>query len=95
MNQWWYPSSCTCLLHNCLLDFSDGIYGDIDNGAAGGVVFLDLMNAFDSVHHIIFLCMLRNLVVFVEATERFKSYLSGRSQMTKVNDNLSDETGVL
>ena len=35
---------------SCLLHFLDGIFMDIDEGAACGVLFLDLKKAFDSAH---------------------------------------------
>ncbi len=51
-----------------------------------GVLFLDLKKAFDTVNHEI---MLQKLAIPL-CVSWFRNYLSGRTQLTKVNDVLSD-----
>ncbi len=76
----------------CLLDFLDGIYTDVDRGAACGVLFLDLSKAFDSVHRGILCSKLKKAGVSLSALRWVNSYLSGRRQVTRVNRIMSSES---
>ena len=61
----------------------------MDEGKVGGVVFLDLKKAFDMVNHSILVRKLKSIGVSEDSISWFMSYLSGRSQMTKVEGTLS------
>ena len=54
-----------------------------------GVLFLDLRKAFDTVDHKILLEKLRKIGVKSTAVKWVKSYITGREQITKVNNELS------
>ena len=69
----------------CLIDFLNGIYGDIEAKKGGGVLFLDLKKAFDTVDHNILLLKLKGLGLKESSVSWFRSYLSGRTQSTKCN----------
>ena len=53
-----------------------------------GAVFLDLKKAFDTVHHKTLLSSLFG--VTDQELDWFTSYLSGRLQVCKIKDNLSE-----
>ncbi len=55
-----------------------------------GVVFLDLKKAFDTVDHNILCCKLSSLRLSNSCTAWFEKYLSGRTQVTKVGNHVSD-----
>ena len=55
-----------------------------------GVLFLDLKKAFDTVNHNIMLQKLAMYGMGPVCVSWFENYLAGRTQMTKVNDVLSD-----
>ena len=74
----------------CLIDFLDNIYSNIDQGRACGVLFLDLKKAFDTVDHQLLLTKLQNLGISNNSLNWFKSYLLGRSQVTRVQQTVSD-----
>ena len=78
----------------CLLDFLDDIFTNVDKGVPSGVLFLDLRKAFDTVNHEILLQKLVNMGVHVETVQWFRSYLEGRSQVTKVNGTMSQSAFV-
>ena len=52
-------------------------------------LFLDLRKAFDTVNHDILLMKLFKIGVCIDSVNWFRSYLEGRSQVTKVNTILS------
>ena len=79
---------------SCLLDFLDGIYNDIDLGAACWVLFLDLRKAFDSVQHGSLCSTLKRAGLSRDTLNWVDSYLWDRSQVTKVNGNISNESHV-
>ena len=64
-----------------LLNFTDHILSNMDNGKVTGAIFLDL-KAFDTVNHEILMRKLKNLGVSGKSLSWFNSYLTGRSQRT-------------
>ncbi len=70
----------------CCLSMLDKMYQKLDEGCLGGVVFLDLKKAFDTVNHNVLLRKLKSLGVSDQSNKWFKSYLCGRSQMTKIDN---------
>lgn len=54
-------------------------------------LFLDLSKAFDTIPHELLLKKLNKMGIRGLAEKLIRSYLSNRSQITKVNDSLSDE----
>ena len=74
-------STQTLLLH-CL----DKWYKALDTKKYVGVVFLDISKAFDTVTHELLLSKLINLGLSPSTTSWFRSYLSNRSQVTRVLD---------
>ena len=77
-------STQTLLLH-CLEDW----YKALDRKQYVGVVFLDISKAFDTVNHELLLAKLSQIGLSPSATAWFKSYLSDRSQVTRVGDSSS------
>jgi len=73
-----------------LLDVSDYILSNMNDGNVTAAVFLDLKKAFDTVNHNILLSKLKSYGIGVEALSWFKSYLSNRSQVVNINSTLSD-----
>ena len=63
---------------SALLQFSDDILQNMEDGLVTGVVFLDLKKAFDTVNHRVLLFKLRALGVDDSAAAWFKSYLTNR-----------------
>ena len=62
----------------------------MEKGNMSGVVFLDLKKAFDTVDHNILCCKLSSLGLSNSCTAWFENYLSGRTQVTKIGNHLSD-----
>ncbi len=58
------------------------------------MVFLDLKKAFDTVNHTILLRKLSSIGVSDESNRWFCSYLTGRTQQTKVGSGLSESKGI-
>ena len=77
-------STQTLLLH-CL----DKWYKALDTKKYVGAVFLDISKAFDIVSHELLLSKLTNLGLSSTATSWFRSYLSNRSQITRVLNSYS------
>ena len=77
-------STQTLLLH-CL----DKWYKALDTKKYVGAVFHDISKAFDTVSHELLLSKLANLGLSPSATSWFRSYLSNRSQTTRVLDSYS------
>ena len=67
-----------------ILDISEKILKNLDDGLNTCSIFLDLAKAFDSVSHEILLRKLWKYGIRGTALSFFKSYLSGRSQFTKI-----------
>ena len=68
-----------------LLKCTDDWYSGLDLGKYVGVVYVDLKKAFDTVDHEILLHKLAHYGIQSQELLWFKSYLSGRSQFTRVN----------
>ena len=80
-----HHSTETALLHltnQCLVN--------MDKGHINGVLFLDLKKAFDTVDHEILISKLELNGVRGNALQWFSSYLSGRKQVCKINQELSN-----
>ena len=70
----------------CLISFLDEIFTNIDTSR---VLFVDLRKAFDTVDHGILLRKLHSDGLKYPAISWFKSYLSNRYQITKMNNCMS------
>ena len=68
---------------------------NLDNKKVMAVLFLDLKKAFDTVDHDILLQKLHHYGVRGKPFNLMKSYLTGRSQHTKMNNFFSDLADVL
>ena len=78
----------------CLVEFLDAIYDGVENDRLSGVLFLDLKKAFDTVDHNIAINILSNMNMSPVCLQWYRSYLSNRSQVTQVNNVLSDKMGL-
>ena len=63
---------------------------DIDSGKIIGSVFLDLRKAFDLLDHENLLHKLSLYRFSTNTIQFFRSYLSNRQQLVKVNNNCSE-----
>jgi retron-type reverse transcriptase len=77
-----------------LLQFTDGILGNMENGQVTGVVYLDLKKAFDTVNHRILILKLRAMGADDSSIRWFKSYLNNRNQRTVVGNAMSSSRSV-
>ena len=68
-----------------LLKCTDDWYSGLDVGKYVGVIFVDLKKAFDTVDHQILIQKLAHYGIRSSELVWFKSYLSNRSQFTRVN----------
>lgn len=75
---------------SALIDFMSQVYTTINNGKISAGIFVDVMKAFDTVDHEILLTSMNQVGIRGIPLEWFRSYLSGRSQITKVNNAVSD-----
>ena len=73
----------------CLTDVTS-----IDKGQLTGQVFLDLTNAFDTLHHSVLLDKLASLRFSKAAIQWFKAYLTERTQSVVVNRSTSDPQSI-
>ncbi len=73
----------------CVVEFLDKIYQAIDHGGVGGVLFLDLAKAFDTVEHATLLEKLKCLGFRYGTTSWFALYLNDRLQVTNVEGHSS------
>ena len=78
----------------CLINLTDHIKDEIDNGNLCGMVMLDLQKAFDTVNHNILLFKLKALGFKDDVIKWMSSYLTGREQMVNVNGVESDPAGI-
>ena len=67
-----------------LLDVTDSIYENIDQGNYGVGIYIDLQKAFDTVNHDILLYKLFNYGVRGIVHDWFKSYLTNRQQFSQL-----------
>ena len=77
-----------------LLDFTDTILQNLDDGFLSGVIFLDLQKACDTVDHCILLGTMLEMGVSQRSCEWFKSYLDNRQQRTVFTSFTSDSAHV-
>ena len=73
-----------------LLDVSDHILNNIDQGRVTASIFLDLKKAFDTVNHDLLISKLKSYGINGNALKWFHSYLSNRSQAVNINSTLSN-----
>lgn len=76
---------------DAVLDFMSKVYTGKNEGKICAGIFVDVMKAFDTVDHVILLNRMRLAGIRGIAYNWFHSYLTGRTQMTKVNDVLSSD----
>ena len=72
-----------------LLDVTDSIYENIDDGNSGVGIYVDLQKAFDTVNHDILLYKLFNYGIRGVVHDWFVSYLSRRQQFVQVDTVMS------
>ena len=82
-------STDTCLIH-----LTDYIKLENDKGNFTGMVLLDLQKAFDTVDHTILLNKLKWLGADDLTVRWFRSYLTGRTQVTDIGGTMSEPKGV-
>ena len=73
----------------CILTMLNYLYEQIDNGCMGSVIYIDLKKAFDTVSHKIMLRKLSSIGLSAESVDWFASYLTDRSQVTRVSGKSS------
>ena len=78
----------------CILKLLNDLYTAHDNGLLGGIVYIDLKKAFDTVSHNIMLRKLQSIGVSVDSIEWFRSYLLDRTQITRVSGKSSTALSV-
>ena len=66
----------------------------MDRGLINGVLFLDLKKAFDTVDHKILIAKLKTYGVQGHALQCLISYLSGRKQVCKINNETSNTANI-
>jgi len=72
------------------MEVIDNIYHHLDRHEFIIGIYLNLQKAFDTVNHDILLYKLQNCGVRGTVNQWFKSYLSGRKQITSIRDRYSD-----
>ena len=75
---------------DAIMNVTSKIIKELDTSNKCLGIFLDLQKAFDTVNHSILLAKLEKLGIKGLASKLFKSYLSNRTQVTKISDELSD-----
>lgn len=79
---------------NALYNATQFIYDSLDNGLKTIAVFIDLAKAFDTIQHDTLLQILPNFGVNNNSLLWFKSYISNRKQMVKLNDVISNTSSI-
>ena len=74
-----------------VIEVSDHIFSEMAKGNIVAALFIDLTKAFDTVDHSILLSKLHHYGVQGTEQKWFKLYLSGRHQVTAVNEKQSAE----
>ena len=77
-----------------LLDVSDFILNNMNEGRATAGIFLDLKKAFDTVNHDILISKLHCYGIKGSALNWFILYLTDRSQVVTINSHLSDSQNI-
>ena len=80
--------------NTALLDVSDFILNNMNEGRATAAIFLDLKKAFDTVNHDILISKLHCYGIKGSALNWFISYLTDRSQVVTINSHLSDSQNI-
>ena len=79
-----------------LVRVQNNILHTLDQGGAAILVLLDLSTAFDTIDHSILISRMESVLgVKGSAIQWFKSYLLGRKQWIKINDNFSENQEIL
>ena len=71
------------------MELTDYLYENIDKGCYIHCAFIDYSKAFDTLDHNILFMKLNNLGIGKNVLNWCKSYLTGRSQYVKLNNNTS------
>ena len=74
---------------SAIVEFLHTIYEEINNNNDQYIIYLDLKKAFDTVCHDLLLTKLNNIGLTLGTVEWFRSYLSNRTQRTRINDECS------
>ena len=69
-----------------MLDATDEWYTNMDNGLINAILFDDLKKAFHTIDHEILLGKLNRYGFRSQTVELFRNYLSGRTQVTAINN---------
>ena len=80
--------------NTALLDVSDFILENMNEGRATAAIFLDLKKAFDTVNHDILISKLHFYGIKGSALNWFISYLTNRSQIVTINSHFSDPQNI-
>jgi hypothetical protein len=80
---------------NAIYELTSQIYNNLDNSKKTLAIFLDLMKAFDTVQHDKLLDKLHSCGIRGRALKLMESYLSGRTQCTRVGNIKSSECEVV
>ena len=70
---------------HALINLTENIRKNLDEGNIGCSIFVDLQKAFNTVEHDILLSKLEQYGICGLANEWFKSYLSNRKQYVSIN----------
>ncbi len=73
-----------------LIDISDCILKDVQEGKGTGILFLDINKAFDTVNHSLLIKKLGMYGVGNSSLKWFKNDLSDREQTVEINGITSD-----
>ena len=79
---------------DAVIDLTNHIVNEVDNGYKCIAVFIDLKKAFDTVSIPILVKRLEGIGIRGLAINLFKSYLTGRKQAVKIDNYKSSEEGV-
>ena len=77
-----------------LIQTTDSILQNIDKKELTAAVLLDMSKAFESIDHDILITKLRDVGLSCSSIEWFKSYLSSRYQVLKIQASISDQLPV-
>ena len=75
-----------------LVNLTDSIFREMDNGNITALIMLDMSSAFDTVDHTILIQRLNSLGIKGTALDWFISYLSERSQYVRIGSSTSGLT---
>ena len=74
----------------CLVEITEFLHKNMDQGRVNGITSMDLSKAFDSVSHNLLIQKLSFLGFAGSSLEWIGSYLSGRTQQVKFQNHLSE-----